>query len=302
MPCPHLQSAGGPLAGTKTASHEQQRVELPHCVTWNNSTLCPTEWHKVGSGIGRPWVRIHALSPNELETLGTCPCFVLPLCPVAIIMISLYILLKYSWLTMMSTAQPKFFEERVLLTCISPVMFTVLCAAGRLKAFTMWVAITTGLRRCWIKNYAGLRNHLVWLPPKEFLRPGKVKWTAYVHKTNLVEATGWRWLEHTVFPGETSVPSSKPAVFSLLGCCQVPAGTKSFYNCNFRLRLYSKQSRWTRWTRTFFTAMGIERGLHGCLPGSDFFFLRGKKVFYWITKLKSVEVDDFRYNWSQVPK
>ena len=42
-------------------------------------TLCPTEGHKVGSGIGRTWVRIHTVSPNELETLGTCPCFVLPL-------------------------------------------------------------------------------------------------------------------------------------------------------------------------------------------------------------------------------
>ena len=175
-PCPHLQSAGGPSAGTKTASHEQQRVELPHCLTWNNSPCVPPRDIKWALGLDAPGFAFMLCHPTSLRLWVLAPASFY-LCPVAIIMISLYILLKYSWLTMISTAQHKFFEERVLLTCISLVMFTVLCVAGHLKAFTMWVPFMTGLRRCWIKNYAGLRNHLVWLPPKEFLRPGKVKFT-----------------------------------------------------------------------------------------------------------------------------
>ena len=41
--------------------------------------------------------------------------------------------------------------------------------------------------------------------------------------------------------------------------------------------------------------MGVECALHGCLPGSDFFFLRVEKVIYSITKLKSIEV-----GWLQI--
>lgn len=105
-PCPCLQSAGGPSAGMKTASHEQQRVELPHCLTWNNSPCVPPSDIKRALGSDAPGFAFTLCHLMSSETPGTRPCFVLPLCPVAIIIISLYISLN---------PLHKFFEERVLI-------------------------------------------------------------------------------------------------------------------------------------------------------------------------------------------
>ena len=76
--------------GASTLSHMKQEIHLPPCV--------PPSDLKWALGSDAPGFAFRLCHPTSSETPGTHPCFVLPLCPVAIIAISLYILLKYSWL------------------------------------------------------------------------------------------------------------------------------------------------------------------------------------------------------------